>query len=410
MVAYHYPPIQSSSGVHRTLSFSDYLSRHGWHPAVLTVSRCALPDYRAENESMIPAGVEVIRAAALDVQRHLNIAGKYPGFLAIPDRWMSWVAAAVLRGLWFIARQHPRVIYSTYPIASAHVVGYFLNRLTGVPWVADLRDPMAQDNYPHERRLWQAYKIIEEGVFARAARVIFAAPSAYEYYARRYPAAVGARGAVIENGYDDALFRQAEASWQPSPKTRVRLLHAGVLYPEERDPRAFLRALRELLDEGRVVRSELEVVLRGSGHDELYRPMLRDAGLEDVVTLAPPVGYREALVEMLDADGLLLFQSADCNFQIPAKIYEYIRARRPIIAFTDAAGDTGQVLQRAAVPWIAPLNSSAEIKTVLLAALEGIRAHRGEPFGSAAFAAACSREGRASEFLTLVEQLAASDP
>ena len=410
MVAFHYPPIQASSGVHRTLSFSDYLARHGWQPTVLTVSHGALPDYRVENESMIPAGVDVVRAPALDLQQHLNIKGKYPGFLAVPDRWASWIVSGIAYGLLHIARRRPRVLYSTYPIASAHVIGYWLHRLTGLPWIADLRDPMAQDGYPPEPRVWRAYKAIEERLMTHATRVIFAAPSAYSYYAKTYPQAVAARGSVIENGYDDALFCQAERLVQPRTRSRIRLLHAGVLYPAERDPHSFFQALSELRDAGQIAADDLEIVLRGCGHDELYRPMLAAAGLQDIVRLEPAVGYREALVEMLEADGLLLFQSADCNFQIPAKIYEYFRARRPIIAFTDPAGDTGQVLQNARVPWLAPLDSSAAIKTVLLDALAAIRARRDEPYGSAEFAAACSREGRAQTFLDLVEQVTSGTP
>lgn len=410
MVAFHYPPIQASSGVHRTLSFSDFLARHGWLPTVLTVSYGALPGYRLENETMIPPGVEVIRAPTFDLQQHLNIKGKYPGFLAVPDRWASWIASGITLGLLHIARRRPRVLYSTYPIASAHIIGYWLHRLTGVPWIADLRDPMAQDGYPPEPRVWRAYKAIEERLMARASRVIFAAPSAYSYYAQIYPQAVAARGIVIENGYDEALFRQAESLVQARTRQPLRLVHAGVLYPAERDPRSFFQALCQLRDAGELAAGEVEIVLRGSGHDELYAPMLAAAGLCGIVHLEPPVGYREALVEMLEADGLLLFQSADCNFQIPAKIYEYFRARRPIIAFTDPAGDTGQVLQSAHVPWIAPLDDPNAITAVLRDALAAIRARRDEPYGSAAFAAACSREGRAEIFFDLVQQVARGTP
>ncbi len=408
MIAFHYPPIQASSGVHRTLSFSDYLARHGWQPTVLTVTHGALPGYRLENEAMIPPGVDVVRAPTLDLKQHLNIMGRYPGFLAVPDRWVSWIASGIACGLLHIARRRPRVLYSTYPIASAHIIGYWLHRLTGLPWIADLRDPMAQPAYPTEPRVKRAYKGIEERIMARAARVIFAAPSAYSYYAEIYPQAVAARGSVIENGYDETLFRQAENLVQARTRQPLRLVHAGILYPAERDPSSFFQALCELRDAGDIAVGEVEIVLRGSGHDEFYAPVLEAAGLGDIVRLEPAVGYREALVEMLEADGLLLFQSADCNFQIPAKIYEYFRARRPIIAFTDPAGDTGQVLQSAQVPWIAPLDDSAAIKAVLRDALDEIRARRDEPYGSATFAAACSREARAQAFFDLVQQVASA--
>jgi len=407
MVAFHYPPIQGSSGVHRTLSFSKVLAEQGWQPTVLTVNRGALPSYSAENEGMVPAGVNVIRAFALDTKRHLTFMGKYPGGLAIPDSWVSWVVAATVRGLAHIALHRPSVLYSTYPIASAHLIGYVLHRLSGVPWIADLRDPMAQDDYPHDPRTWRAFKAIEERIMAHASRVLFAAPSALSYYRARYPAALETRGVVLENGYDEALFVDAERGCTRSARACIRLVHAGVLYPQERDPSAFLQAVAALRDEGLLREGEVEFILRGSAHEELYRPMIAAARLDGLVKLEPPVGYREALVEMLDADGLMLFQSAGCNFQIPAKVYEYFRARRPIVAFTDPAGDTGQVLAAAGVPWIAQLDSPGEIKAVLTSVLDAIRQHRNQLFGDEEFARACSREGRGREFQAIVEQVAA---
>ena len=40
-IAYHFPPIQGSSGVHRTLAFARYLRDSGWSTTVLTVAPTA---------------------------------------------------------------------------------------------------------------------------------------------------------------------------------------------------------------------------------------------------------------------------------------------------------------------------------------------------------------------------------
>jgi hypothetical protein len=85
-------------------------------------------------------------------------------------------------------------------------------------------------------------------------------------------------------------------------------------------------------------------VLRATGCDDCLRGLLGQLRIDDIVMLEPRVGYREALAEMLAADGLLVLQAANCNYQVPAKLYEYLRARRPILALTDAAGDTAQTL------------------------------------------------------------------
>jgi hypothetical protein len=102
--------------------------------------------------------------------------------------------------------------------------------------------------------------------------------------------------------------------------------------------------------------------------------LLRDLDIADIVTLAPEVGYRDALREMIDAGALLIFQGPSCNHQIPAKLYEYMRSGRPIVALTDGAGDTARSLRDVGCDNIADIGSAAEIKTTLLRVLEQLRA------------------------------------
>ena len=111
---------------------------------------------------------------------------------------------------------------------------------------------------------------------------------------------------------------------------------------------------------------------------------------------------RQALSEMLRADGLLVMQSSGCNEQIPAKIYEYLRAGRPIVALTDPVGDTGTTLQAAGVIDIAPLDSAARIAELLIDFAN--RARRGDrrlPNPDAVRRA--SRLGRTQELVELLE-------
>jgi hypothetical protein len=60
----------------------------------------------------------------------------------------------------------------------------------------------------------------------------------------------------------------------------------------------------------------------------------------------PALPHRKAIEDCGEADALLLFQAASCNHQIPAKVYEYLRLRKPILALTSPQGDTAALLNR----------------------------------------------------------------
>ena len=74
MVAFHFPPFAQSSGSIRTLSFVRRLLEHDWQPVVLTARANAYPEIDDRSLAMIPPSAHVVRAAGLDVARHLAIA------------------------------------------------------------------------------------------------------------------------------------------------------------------------------------------------------------------------------------------------------------------------------------------------------------------------------------------------
>jgi glycosyltransferase involved in cell wall biosynthesis len=174
--------------------------------------------------------------------------------------------------------------------------------------------------------------------------------------------------AVIENGYDEESFEGIDAlaaSKGPLNPGAITVLHSGVVYPSERDPNGLFRALRMMLDKGDVRRGDLVVRLRACAHEALLRQLIDRHGVGDLVELQPPIPYREALLEMARAEALLVLQASNCNDQVPAKLYEYMRCRRPLIGLTDPQGDTAAVLRRAGVDDIARLDSPEDIAALL---------------------------------------------
>ena len=401
MVAFHFPPLVGTSGIERTLRFAQYLPEYGWEPEVLTVHPRAY-DAIGDTRS-IPAGLRVHRAQAFDAARHLAIAGRYPAFLARPDRWNSWRLGALPLGLFVIRRFRPHVIWSTYPIATAHAIGGLLARASARPWVADFRDPMAQDGYPPDPATWRHFSRIEANALRHARRSVFATSGAAQTYRERYPEAAS-RVRVIENGYDEESFAGLGA---PGTKRgcheRLVILHSGIVYPSERDPTALFSALRRLRDSGRLRPDEVLIRFRAPVHDALLHDLADRNDVRDFIEVAPRVGYQEALAELVSADGLLVLQAANCNEQVPAKLYEYFRAGRPILGLADPRGDTGEVMRRAGIRHIAALEDADAIAQRLMDFVREVRADD-LPLPDPAFVRQASRRERTGELAHLLDE------
>jgi glycosyltransferase involved in cell wall biosynthesis len=347
MVAFHYPPYRGGSGVQRTLKFSKYLPEHGWQPIVLSAHPRAYPSTGTEQLAEIPEQVVVERAFALDTGRHLSWRGRYLRFMALPDQWESWWWGGMFTGLKLIQKHRPSVIWSTYPIATAHLIGLTLQRLTGIPWIADFRDSMTEDDYPRDALTRRSYRWIERKTVEFGARLIFTTLSTRRMYLDRYPGTAQEKCLIIPNGYDEENFKDI-ALKEPAIQYNgrpLRLLHAGIIYTDDRDPRPFFRGLSRLKKAGLVNGKTMSVDLRASGSEDYYSTLVRELQIADLIRLLPPLPYHQALQECAAADALLLFQAASCNHQIPAKVYEYLRLRKPILALTSHQGDTAALLR-----------------------------------------------------------------
>ena len=405
MVAYHFPPLAGSSGIQRTLRFVQHLPALGWEPLVLSAQPHAYERCSDDLMHEVPPATVVKRAFALDTARHLSIRGRYLGALGRPDRWTTWRFDAIRTGMRMIREYRPQAIWSTYPIATAHLIGAELQRRSGLPWIADFRDPMAQDGYPADRKTWQQFMAIEGMAMRQAAACCFTTPGAARIYRQRYPQAA-ARIHVLENGYDEHSFADAappgSAEAGPLNQGALTLLHSGIVYPAERDPTQLFAAIATLRAAGTLRPGALKVRFRAAVHDDLLRMLAESHGVLDCIELMPAIGYRQALQEMLHADALLVLQAANCNEQIPAKLYEYLRARRPIVCLSDPAGDTVSLLRKAGVGVFARLDNATDIAE-LLAQFLAARSDQASFLPSPGFVAGASRLARTQELVSLLD-------
>ncbi len=386
MIAYHFPPARAS-GVQRTVGFCRHLPEFGWEPVVLSAHPRAYVQTDPDRMAELSPSLTVRRAFALDAARHLSLWGKYARITALPDRWSSWWLGAVPAGLLLIRRHRPRVIWSTYPIASSLLIGLTLHRLTGLPWVADFRDPMVIGPHPLDPAIRKAHVRLERWVIDRCSRAVVSTPGIGALFADRYPKKGGDHFQVIANGYDEAPFQAAERALKEdspaAPDRPITLLHSGTLYPgdQERDPGPFLAVLAQWLKEHSPGKEgfhrPVRVLLRATGNDAGVEAQIRAHGLEGVVRVGAPLPHARALAEMMRADGLLLFQGAGFKHLIPAKLFEYVRSRRPILALVDPEGQSANLLREAGITTLAPLRDRVAIGEQLQRLLQAIQ--RGQP-------------------------------
>lgn len=408
LIAFQFPPMRGSSAIQRTLRFAQHLPKFGWKPVVLTATPNAYEAISPPDKSIDV--IDVCRTGALDTARHLSLFGRYPRSLAIPDRWVTWKYTAVPAALKLIEQRRIDVVWTTFPIATAHEIGLAVAQRSGLPWVAEFRDPMWQGDYPPDPRVNRAWKRLEEKIFAHAQRVVVTTPSAGRDYRERFPSYGGANIRVVENGFDEDTFANAEKRLRSKPTSappsngRLTLLHSGVIYPSERDPTCLFDTIAQLKSRGDSLAQRLTLRLRATGDDERYRRMIDERQIGDIVELAPAVDYVSALEEMLSVDGLLILQAANCNAQIPAKIYEYFRAGRPVVALTDAAGDTAAAMNQVGTGLVAPLDSAEGITAALREFVRRTEAREWRALNGDA-ASKFSREHRTAEIAAIFEEL-----
>lgn len=368
-IAFHYPPEASSSGVLRPLKFTRYLRQYGWRSTVITPQREAFEARDDKLEREIPESVNVVRTPFLNTKRHFAIWGRYPALLAVPDRWIGWFPWAV-RAAWRVFKNDPfDVIFSTSPHPTTHLIAWRLANKCRCPWVADFRDPWYEE--PPEPGTpavvhWAA-RHLERRVVGAASRAVASTPELADSMAARYPHESAEKFISIVNGYDEADFADLPPSEQQDVN-RMTMLHAGGINGDYRDPRPLFRALADAIWRGKIDRHRVRVRLIGPGpfgESEAVRQSLVETGLTDVVELTPRVPYDQALRELSAADLPLLLQaSEDTVALVPSKLYEYLRAQRPVLAIV-YNGACSRLLAATGGGWAVDPRDEATLSTTL---------------------------------------------
>lgn len=356
-ITHTFPP-NFSSGALRLKGFCQSMPLYGWESYALTIKEFL------KNNNTLQSEKKIKRLFYLNSKKYLSVNGKHLALTSYPDNYITWLIPALFEGFKLIKEKKIKIIFSSYPVPTSHLIAYFLNKITGVKWIADFRDPMVQEGYPKEHLKNKIWQWIEKKTIEKACVSIFTTNNAMKYYKARYNKIDSNKFKVIENGFLEEDFNNIDKNIQNN--SGIRLVHAGSLYASERDPRFLFKAVKLLISDPEINNIDFFIDFYGAGDDSLileYNKYLKELEIENsgVIRFVKALPHDKMLAELYSADILLLMQAANCNYQIPAKAYEYFRIGKPILALTDKSGDTADLINKNHAGYIASLDDSDEI-------------------------------------------------
>lgn len=387
VISYYYPPFNSVGAV-RVSKFTKYLPEFGWQPMVLTVDRDDLPanlDLELDSASVFRSGQIDVNslpkwflgksqiaqsgytpAGGLLRSRLAVLAGRaYKQLFNFPDGQVGWYPLAARLGRRLVGERRPDVIYSSSLPATSHLVAWRLARETGLPWVADLRDPWTDNqNFRRAQPLLGLERVLESKVLGRASALVTVSEPWAETLRRRF----GQLVYVIPNGFD-----ASDCPNGVSPLPFFTLTYTGMIYAAKQDVNPLLQALQRLRDSGALPDGfRARFIGRYLNHVALEA---NSKGLADHVQVMAPVSRRAALQLQAESTALLLLVSGrDPQDQgwCPAKLFEYLGIKRPILAIGPQNGVAAQLVQRLRAGVV--VQDSTQVERTLLEWLAEFRA------------------------------------
>lgn len=362
ILTYYWPPA-GGPGVQRWLKFAKYLPENGYEPVVLTVD----PDkaeYPIRDESLmrdVSPHLQVFRtncAGLYDYYKKFTKAktAPYSGFanegnpnlkqkiarfvrgnFFLPDARRGWNKYAYACACELVAKYDIKMVITTGPPMSTHLVGQRLKRHLGLYWLADFRDPWTDIFYYDKmypvslaRRIDRNY---ERNVLLQADKVVTVSPYLRRQLMAKSPLIPESRIAVVTNGYD------AEDFAEEVPKEKLfTITYTGTLTVDY--------TLDALIGALKALRQTCDFRLRfvGKVDPDVSRMLVVELG--DRVEICPFVPHAEAIRHMKASSLLLLVipNTPGNQGNLTGKLFEYVGSHTPVLCLGPTDGDAAAII------------------------------------------------------------------
>jgi len=367
IITYYWPP-SGGAGVQRWLKFSKYLPEFGYTPIILTVDEkeasYAQLDYSLLQE--VDPTLQVYKTKTFEpynLYRKLSKKKEIPyggfsnqkkitlferfsrlirGNLFVPDPRKGWNRYALKKALDLISSEQIDVVVTSGPPHSTHLIGNRMKERTGIRWIADFRDPWTDIYYYKE--LYHAGlatwfdKQLEKKVLSHADKIITVSEEVGKLLLKKIPG-TAEKMVVIPNGFDEADFENVTIV----PNEFFTITYTGTISTGYRIDQ-FIEAISQLPDR---VKNQMKIRFVGNVPDEI----LNLFDLKNLGAMVEVLGYiphEEAVKQMVNASLLLMAipDSPDNKGIVTGKFFEYLAAKRPILAIGPLGGDVDILIRK----------------------------------------------------------------
>ncbi len=359
-IAYPYPPIHNI-GAMRSWKLAKYICEFGWEPIVLASASSSkdwgypLPDVRVErieNRAFFRETVKKVKNSLTGEAKpgswYFPLVSKgQTGIrllkrivmetLAYPDIFGDWRKKAIIRGREIMSNEKIDLILSTAIPFSSHIVASTLSMETGIPWIADYRDLWTQSpSYRYTKLRFFFERRLEKSTLNSASAIV----TVSEPLASELGNFLSKPVHTITNGYDPQDY-----SFTTEKDPVFSIAYTGFLYEGRRTPFLLFEALRLLLERKQIQQDKLEVHFYGS--DKLYlKNLLNGQSIASLIHLHDAIPIEDCIRKQKSATVLLFLSWNDLREKglYSGKIFEYLAAERPILAFPRNQGSVVDAL------------------------------------------------------------------
>lgn len=381
IVTYYWPP-SGGSGVQRWLKFVKYLQEFGIEPVVYTVANPKYPIIDASLEREIPTNITVLKQPIWEPNTILNLFKKNtikesagflnpnPSFVGrilqyiranyfIPDARKFWVKPSVVFLENYLLKNSVDAIITTGPPHSLHLIGLELKKKLNLKWISDFRDPWTEIDYfeqlPLSNKATKKHHELEAEVLKKSDAVLVVGKTMKEKF-QQFTKSIY----VITNGFD-TVENQKEVALD----ARFTITHIGLMNAD-RNPYSFWKAIQEIAHENDQFAEEYQIQLIGKVAAEV-KDWVRKLKVENVIDLGY-LSHKEVNEYQRKSQVLLLAVNnvKSAKGIITGKIFEYLQAKRPILAIGPEDGDLAEIIKDTNSGTIVGFNDIEAIKVEVL--------------------------------------------